>query len=186
VAGLKVVAPATPFDAKGLLLSAFEDGNPVLYLEHKLLYRSLKGAVPEGHYTIPLGQAHVARAGDRATIITYGAGVLWALEAAQVLAGEGTEVEVIDLRTLVPWDVEACMTSLRKTARVMVLHEAPMTAGFGAEVAARLGQDGFSSLDAPITRVAGLDMPVPFSKALEEIYSPRARVLPALRELLKY
>lgn len=186
VAGLKVLAPATPYDAKGLLLSAFEDGNPVLYLEHKLLYRSVKGNVPAGYYTLPLGRARVARPGRDATVVTYGVGVYWAMDAANVLAGEGREIEVIDLRSLVPWDVEAAVSSLRKTGRVLVLHEAPQTAGFGAEIAATLGRAGFEWLDAPVSRLGGLDMPVPFSRALEEIYSPRSRVLPALRELLAY
>ena len=187
VAGLKIVAPATPFDAKGLLLSAFEDGNPVLYLEHKLLYRSVKATVPEGYYTVPLGVARIARPGQHATVVTYGAAVYWALDAANALAAEGgREVEVIDLRTLVPWDVEAAVTSLRKTGRVLVLHEAPLTAGFGAEIAATLGRLGFEWLDAPVMRLAGLDTPVPFSRALEEIVLPRARVVPALRELLAY
>jgi len=185
-AGLKVVAPATPFDAKGLLLAAFEDGNPVLYLEHKFLYRSVKGSVPAGYYTLPLGRATVVRPGRDATIVTYGSPVYWALEAANALAAEGREIEIVDLRTLVPWDVETALTSLRKTGRALVLHEAPLTAGFGAEIAATLSRDGFEWLDAPVARVAGLDMPVPFSRALEEIYSPRTRLLPALRELLQY
>jgi 2-oxoisovalerate dehydrogenase E1 component len=186
VAGLKVLAPATPGDAKGLLLSAFEDGNPVLYLEHKRLYRSVKGPVPEGAYTLPLGRARVARPGTAATIVTYGVGVFWALDAAHAFAAQGKEIEVIDLRTLLPWDVETCLASLKKTGRVLVLHEAPMTSGFGAEIAATLGRLGFEWLDAPVERVAGLDMPVPFSRRLEEIYSPQGRLLPALRELLKY
>jgi 2-oxoisovalerate dehydrogenase E1 component len=185
-AGLKILAPATPFDAKGLLLSAFEEGNPVLYLEHKFLYRSVKGAVPAGYYTLPLGRARVARPGSHATIVTYGAAVYWALEAAHALAAEGREIEVIDLRTLVPWDIESGVASLRKTGRVLVLHEAPLTAGFGAEIAATLGRDGFEWLDAPISRLGGLDLPVPFSRALEEIYSPRPRLLSALRDLLRY
>jgi 2-oxoisovalerate dehydrogenase E1 component len=186
VAGLKIVAPATPFDAKGLLLSAFEDGNPVLYLEHKLLYRSVKGTVPEGYYTVPLGVARLARPGQHATVVTYGAGVYWALDAANVLADEGREIEVLDLRSIVPWDVEAALASLRKTGRVLVLHEAPLTAGFGAEIAATLGRVGFEWLDAPVSRLAALDTPVPFSRALEDIVLPRARVLPVLRELLAY
>ena len=186
VAGIKIVAPATPHDAKGLLLSAFEDGNPVLFLEHKFLYRSVKGPVPTGHYTLPLGQARIARPGRDATVVTYGVGVHWALEAASALAAEGREVEVLDLRTLVPWDVEAAVASLRRTGRVLVLHEAPLTAGFGAEIAAVLGGDGFLWLDAPVARLGGLDIPVPFSRALEEIYSPRTRVLSALRDLLRY
>jgi 2-oxoisovalerate dehydrogenase E1 component len=186
VAGLKVIAPATPQDAKGLLLAAFEDGNPVLYLEHKLLYRSVKGSVPTGHYTLPIGKARIARAGNAATIVTYGVGVFWALEAAKTLAEEGREVEVVDLATLIPWDVETALASLKKTSRVLVLHEAPLTSGFGAEIAATLGRIGFEWLDAPIVRVAGLDTPVPFARSLEEVYSPKGRLLPALRELLNY
>jgi len=186
VAGLKVVAPATPHDAKGLLLAAFEDGNPVLYLEHKLLYRSAKGPVPAGHYTIPLGKARVAREGRHATIVTYGVGVSWALEAANALAAEGKEVEVLDLRSLLPWDTEAVLDSVRKTGRALVLHEAPTTGGFGGEVAATIAQEGFEWLDAPVTRIGALDTPVPFSKALEAVFSPKARLLPALRELLAY
>ncbi len=186
VAGLKVIAPATPFDAKGLLLAAFEDGNPVVYLEHKLLYRSAKGRVPAGYYTLPLGRAHVVRAGRDATIVTYGVGVYWALEAAGRLAAEGREIEVVDLRTLLPWDVETVVASVRKTGRALVLHEAPATGGFGAEVAATLGRAAFESLDAPVARLGGLDMPIPFSKALEEVYSPKGRLAGALRELLAY
>jgi 2-oxoisovalerate dehydrogenase E1 component len=186
VAGLKVVAPATPRDAKGLLLAAFEDGNPVLYLEHKLLYRSSKGAVPSGYFVEPIGPARVAREGSDVTVVTWSVGVGWALEAAETLAPEGVSVEVIDLRTLVPWDREAVLASAKKTARALVLHEAPLTGGFGGEVAAAIGQDAFAWLDAPVTRVAGLDIPVPFSKALEEIYSPKRRLLAALREVLAY
>jgi 2-oxoisovalerate dehydrogenase E1 component len=185
VAGLKVVAPATPRDAKGLLLAAFQDGNPVLYLEHKFLYRSTKGAVPEGYYTEPIGPARVARDGSDVTIVTWGVGVTWALDAAERVA-EQASVEVIDLRTLLPWDHETVLASVRKTSRALVLHEAPLTGGFGAEVAARIGQDAFGWLDAPVTRVAGLDIPVPFSKALEEIYSPRGRLLAALEALIAY
>jgi len=187
VAGLKIVAPSSPYEAKGLLLSAFEDGNPVLYLEHKLLYRSVKGRVPQGHYTLPIGQARVLRAGAAATIVTYGVGVFWALEAATALAAEGAEIEVVDLRTLLPWDVETVLASVRRTNRALVLHEAPLTAGFGAEVAATIGRQAFEWLDAPVMRVAGLDTPVPFSKSLEDaVYSPKARLLPALKELLRY
>ena len=186
VAGLKVVAPATALDAKGLLLAAFEDGNPVLFLEHKLLYRSAKGPVPEGFYTLPIGAAHVVRAGTDATVVTYGIGVTWALDAAAALAKDGRAIEVVDLRTLAPWDAETVLGSVRKTGRALVLHEAPLTGGFGGEVAATIGQAAFEWLDAPVARVAALDTPVPFSKALEEVFSPRARLLPALRELLAY
>jgi len=184
VAGLKIVAPATPFDAKGLLLASFEDGNPVIFLEHKGLYRSAKGPVPEGHYTLPLGRARVAREGADATVVTYGIGVGWACQAADQLAAEGFSVEVIDLRTLLPWDVETVAASVRKTSKALVLHEAPVTAGFGAELAATLSRECFQDLDTPVERLGGLDMPVPFSKALEEIFMPKARLLDALRLLL--
>jgi 2-oxoisovalerate dehydrogenase E1 component len=186
VAGLKVVAPATPYDAKGLLTSAFEDGNPVLYLEHKLLYRSARGRVPSGWYALPLGQARVVRAGTDATVVTYSVGVSWALDAAERLAAEGRSIEVIDLRTLLPWDRETVLASVRKTGRVLVLHEAPVTGGFGGELAAAIGHDAFEWLDAPVARLGALDTPVPFSKALEEVFSPRGRLVPALRELLAY
>ena len=186
VAGLKVVAPSTPRDAKGLLLAAFADGNPVLYLEHKLLYRSAKGPVPPGRYTVPIGPARIARAGRDATVVTWGLGVVWALEAATLLAGEGHDVEVIDLRTLLPWDRETVLSSVRRTGRALVVHEAPLTGGFGGEVAATIGQDAFEWLDAPVERLGGLDTPIPFSKALEETFLPKGRLLPALRALLSY
>ena len=194
VAGLKVVAPATPADAKGLLLAAFEDGNPVMYLEHKFLYRSSKGDVPSGYYTVPIGEARVAREGRDATIVTYGSAVQWALDAAAVLASEeagrggsgGYEIEVIDLRSLLPWDVTRVIESVKRTGRALVLHEAPSTSGFGAEVAATIGREAFEWLDAPVARLGALDMPIPFSKALEEIFSPKAKLLPALRDLLAY
>jgi 2-oxoisovalerate dehydrogenase E1 component len=186
VAGIKVVAPATAFDAKGLLIAAFEDGNPVLFLEHKLLYRSAKGKVPAGYYTLPLGRAHVARSGAAATVVTYGAGVIWALDAAERLASRGKSIEVVDLRTLQPWDVGAVVASVRKTGRCLVLHEAPTTGGFGGEVATTVGHEAFEWLDAPVARLGGLDMPIPFSKALEEIFSPKSKLVPALEELLAY
>ncbi|CAN5230311.1 dehydrogenase E1 component subunit alpha/beta [soil metagenome] len=186
VPGLKVVAPATPSDAKGLLLAAFDDGNPVLYLEHKLLYRSAAGPVPTGWHTVPIGEASVVRPGDDATIVTYGVGVGWALDAAAALAADGHDVEVIDLRSLLPWDRETVLDSVARTGRALVLHEAPLTGGFGAEVAATIAEHGFESLDAPVARLGGLDTPVPASRALEEITSPRERVVPTLRRLLDY
>jgi 2-oxoisovalerate dehydrogenase E1 component len=186
VAGLKVVEPATPFDAKGLLLAAFEDGNPVLFLEHKLLYRSAKGRVPEGFYTVPLGRARVAREGRDATLVTYGAGVAWALAAAERLEADGKQIEVVDLRSLIPWDREAVLRSVRKTSRALVLHEASVTGGFGGELAAVIGQEAFEWLDAPVVRLGGLDIPVPFSKALEQRFMPRGRLLAAIEELLRY
>jgi 2-oxoisovalerate dehydrogenase E1 component len=186
VAGLKVVAPATPSDAKGLLLSAVEDGNPVLYLEHKFLYRSSREQVPAGAYRVPIGVARLARAGRDATVVTYGVGVPWALEAAARFAAKGREIEIIDLRTLIPWDREMVLTSVRRTGRALVLHEAPVTGGFGGELAAVIGQEAFESLDAPVTRLGALDTPIPFSKALEAIFSPQGRLDDALEQLLAY
>jgi 2-oxoisovalerate dehydrogenase E1 component len=186
VAGMKIVEPATPADAKGLLLAAFEDGNPVLYLEHKFLYRSARGPVPDGHYTVPIGRARIAREGRDATIVTYGVGVAWALDAADALAREGREIEVVDLRTLLPWDRGMVFESVKKTSRALVLHEAPLTGGFGGELASAIGEELFEWLDAHVARLGGLAMPVPFSKALEEIYMPRRRLRGALERLLAY
>ena len=186
VAGIKVVAPATPYDAKGLLIAALEDGNPVLYLEHKYLYRQAKGPVPAGRYTVPIGRARLARAGRDATVVTYGVGVSWALAAADELAREGREIEVVDLRSLMPWDTETVVRSVARTSRCLVLHEAPTTGGFGGEIAATVGREAFDWLDAPVVRLGALDTPVPFAKALEALYSPQGRLVPALRELLAY
>jgi 2-oxoisovalerate dehydrogenase E1 component len=186
VGGLKVVAPATPFDAKGLLIAACQDGNPVLFLEHKWLYRSLKGPVPAEHYGVPIGRARVARPGQDATVVAYGVAVHWAAEAAETLAAEGRSIEVIDLRSLLPWDTATVLASVRRTGRCLVVHEAPLTGGFGAEVAAVVARDGFAWLDAPVQRVGALDTPVPAAQALEEVFSAKARLLPVLRDLLAY
>lgn len=187
VPGLKVVIPATPQDAKGLLMASIDDPNPVLFFEHKFLYRSLKGDVPENAYRIPLGKANVAREGTDLTIVTYGIGVQWAIEEAAYQAEQGHSLEVIDLRTLIPWDRERVMASVKKTNRVLVLHEAALTAGFGAELSASIAQDAFQYLDAPPVRVAAEDMPIPFSSSLEkEIYSPLPKLRPAIAELLAF
>jgi 2-oxoisovalerate dehydrogenase E1 component len=187
VPGLKIVAPATPADAKGLLLAAFDDPNPVLYLEHKALYRAERGPVPEGWHTVPFGEARLARPGRDATVVTYGAGVRWALEAAGALAEDGAgDVEVVDLRTLRPWDTANVLASVERTGRALVLHEAPRTGGFGAELAAVIAERAFPHLDAPVMRVGSTDTPVPFSKRLEALHSARGRLLPALRALLAY
>ena len=186
--GVKVVIPATPRDAKGLLRTALSDPNPVLFFEHKKLYRSIRSDVPEESYRLPFGEAHVAREGTDATIVTYGVGVHWALEEAEHQAAEnGAELEVVDLRTLVPWDRETVRRSLEKTNRLLVLHEATRTAGFGAELAAELGEIGFKLLDAPITRVAAEDLPVPNAKPLEdEIFSAKPRLRPKVEEVLAF
>ena len=187
VPGLKVVVPGTPADAKGLVRAAIEDDNPVLVFEHKALYRSLRGPVPPGEHRVEIGLADVARAGDALTVVTWGVGRQWALALADDLAESGVEAEVVDLRTLVPWDRETVLASVRKTGRLLVLHEATRTGGFGAEVAAEVAQQAFGHLDAPPVRVGGADLPIPFSKALEaDVYSAQSRLAAAARDLLAY
>jgi pyruvate/2-oxoglutarate/acetoin dehydrogenase E1 component len=171
--GIKVVAPATPHDVKGLLIAAIRDNNPVLFMEHKLLYRS-KGVVPEEGYTIPLGQAQVRREGRDLTLLAYSIMVPRALEAAEALAGEGIELEVIDLRSLKPLDEEAIVRSVSKTGRVLILHESPQTGGFGGELAAVVAEsEAFDYLDAPIRRLAGRDIPIPYNRTLERATVPQ-------------
>jgi len=187
VPGLRIVSPATPADAKGLLLAAFDDSNPVLYLEHKALYRAERGPVPAGWHTVPFGAARIARPGRDATVVTYGIGVRWALETAGILADNGAgDVEVIDLRSLRPWDTKTVLASVERTGRALVLHEAPLTGGFGGEIAAVIGERAFAHLDAPVVRVGSTDTPVPFSRRLEALHSARGRLLPGLRSLLAY
>ncbi|HEX8384724.1 MAG TPA: thiamine pyrophosphate-dependent enzyme [Rubricoccaceae bacterium] len=187
VPGLKVVVPGTPEDAKGLLRAAIDDPNPVLFFEHKALYRGLKGPVPEGDYATPLGVARVSRQGADLTVVTWGVGLSWALAEADEWAAKGREVEVVDLRTLVPWDREAVLASVRKTGRLVVLHEATRTAGFGAEVAAEVAEAAFAHLDAPPVRVGGADLPIAFSKQIEaEVYSAKARLGAAVARTLAY
>jgi 2-oxoisovalerate dehydrogenase E1 component beta subunit len=187
IPGLKCVAPATPEDAKGLLASAIEDPNPVLYFEHKHLYRRIKGEVPEERYTTPFGQARVAREGDDAVVVTWGAMVYTATEAAEQLAGEGFEAEILDLRTIIPWDRERVLASVRRTSKVLVLHEDTRTGGFGAEIAATIAEEAFEDLDGPVMRLAAPDTPVPFSPALEKAFIPQVDdVAGALRKLAEY
>jgi pyruvate/2-oxoglutarate/acetoin dehydrogenase E1 component len=182
--GLKVVAPATAADAKGLLVSAIRDPNPVCYLEHKGLYRHEKGEVPEGDYSVPFGEARVAREGSELTVIAYGSSVHLAFQAAEEL---DEDIEVLDLRTLCPMDTEAILASVRKTSKALVAHEATRSCGVGAEVAALITEEAFEDLDAPVRRLTAPDVPIPFSPPLEQ------RVLPQLddmkeacRELLAY
>ncbi|MEX2612370.1 MAG: alpha-ketoacid dehydrogenase subunit beta, partial [Gaiellaceae bacterium] len=187
IPGLKIVCPSTPHDAKGLLASAIEDPNPVLYFEHKHLYRRIKGEVPEERYTIPFGQARVHREGDDAVVVTWGAMVHTASEAADELAREGFEIEILDLRTLIPWDKERVLSSVRRTSKALVLHEDTRTGGFGAEIAATIAEDAFEDLDAPVMRIAAPDTPVPFSPALEKAFLPQVDgVVTALKELAAY
>jgi 2-oxoisovalerate dehydrogenase E1 component beta subunit len=187
VPGLKVVAPATPADAKGLLLSAIRDNNPVIYFESKPLYRTLKGHVPAGDYSVPIGRAHLARAGDDLSIITYGAELHQCLAAAARLAEEDIECDVLDLRTLKPLDEEAILSSVRKTSKVLVVHAANRLAGLGGEVAGLIAERAFEWLDGPIRRLGGLDTPVPFSPPLEDAYRPDAeKIYQAARSLARY
>ncbi len=188
VPGLKIACPSTPADAKGLLLAALDDPNPVLYFEHKHLYRRLKGEVPEGREPIELGRARVHRPGDDATVVTWGAMVHTAKDAADRLAAEdGLEVEVLDLRTILPWDREAVLESVRRTSRILVLHEDTRTAGFGAEIAATVADEAFGDLDAPVRRLAAPDTPVPFSPPLERRFLPGVDdVVAELRELVQW
>ncbi len=181
VPGLKVVYPSSPADAKGLLLRSFEDPNPVLFFEHKYLYRSLSGSVPEEPYTVELGQARTVQRGTDATIVTYGLGVQWALAAA---TESGASIEIIDLRTLLPWDENAVFQSVRKTNRALILHEDTMTGGIGAEVSARIQEECWQNLDAPVKRVAGLDMAFPFAGALEMQFLASSRLGEELKNLL--
>ena len=184
--GLKVVAPATAYDAKGLLKAAIRDDDPVLFLEHKFLYRRVKDRVPEEDYVVPIGKAAIRRSGADLTIVTYGAMVWTALEAAEILAKDGVSAEVLDLRTLLPLDEEAILASVRRTGKCLVLHEDTRTGGLGAEIAATLSEKAFEWLDGPILRVTAPDTPVPYSPPLEEAFLPNVNTLPAARKLVRY
>ncbi len=185
--GLKVVYPSTAYDAKGLLKSAIRDNNPVLFFEHKFLYRRIKEEVPASDYTVPIGKAIVRRQGRNLTIVSYAAMMHVALEAAATLAKEGIEAEVIDLRTLLPLDSETILNSVKKTNRLLVVHEDTRTGGIAGEIAAIVCEEAFGYLDAPISRVTALDTPVPYSPPLEERFLPNAeKVVAAARELAKY
>jgi 2-oxoisovalerate dehydrogenase E1 component beta subunit len=187
IPGLKVVCPATPADAKGLLIEAIQDPNPVLYFEHKHLYRRIKDEVPEERYTIPFGEARLHREGDDISVVTWGAMVYTADEAAQELESEGISVEILDLRTLAPWDKEAVLRSVAKTSKALVLHEDTHTGGFGAEIAATIAQEGFENLDAPVRRVTAPDTPVPFAPVLEKAFIPQVDdVVAGIKELAEY
>jgi len=187
IPGLKVVCPATPADAKGLLIEAIQDPNPVLYFEHKHLYRRIKDEVPEERYTVPFGEARTHREGDDISLITWGAMVYTADEAAQKLQDEGVSVEILDLRTLAPWDKDAVLSSVEKTSKALILHEDTLTGGFGAEIAATISEEAFENLDAPVRRIAAPDTPVPFSPPLEKAFIPQVEdVVAGLKELAEY
>ncbi len=184
VPGLKIVYPSTPQDAKGLLIAAINDPNPVLYFEHKALYRSVQGEVPDAYYEIEIGKARQVMEGDELSIITYGAGVQWAVNYATT--HPETSFDIIDLRTLLPLDYAAIRATVQRTGRVLVLHEATLTCGIGGEIAAWIGENCFHLLDAPVMRCASLDTPVPFNPALEQNFLPTARLQKAILKLLEY
>jgi pyruvate/2-oxoglutarate/acetoin dehydrogenase E1 component len=182
--GLKVVTPATAADAKGLLISAIRDPNPVCYLEHKGLYRHVKGEVPEGEHTVPIGEARTAREGAELTVIAYGSSVHLAIQAAEEL---DEDIEVLDLRSLCPLDREAILTSVRKTSKALIAHEATRSCGVGAEIAALISEEAFEDLDAPVRRLTAPDVPIPFSPPLEQAALPQLDDMKeACRELLAY
>ncbi len=181
--GLKVVYPSNPYDAKGLLAASLEDPNPVLFFEHKGLYRSVTGPLPTEYYTLPIGKAAVLKEGNSATLITYGMGVIWAREVVQEL---NEAIEIIDLRTLWPLDEETLLNSVKKTGKVMILHEDTLTGGIGGEISALISEKAFEYLDAPVLRVGGLDSPIPFSPILEKQFMPKSRLREKLDYLLRY
>ena len=187
VPGLKVVQPSTPYDAKGLLIAAIRDNNPVIYFEHKHLYRRIKEDVPDEDYVVPIGVADVKREGTDLTVVTYGAMVHKSLAVAERFSREGAECEVVDLRSLSPLARDTFLASVRKTSRALVVHEAQLTGGFGGEVAAIIAQEAFDVLDAPVTRVAALDVPSPFAASLEDAMLPtEEKIYTAAKNVLEY
>jgi pyruvate/2-oxoglutarate/acetoin dehydrogenase E1 component len=187
VPGLKVVVPSTPYDAKGLLKSAVRDNDPVLFFEHKYLYKRLKGEIEDGEYVIPLGKGDIKREGEDVTIVAMGAMVQKALEAAAELENAGVSAEIVDPRTLLPLDEDIILRSVEKTGRAVIVHEAPVHGGFGGEIAAILADKGIESLDGPIKRVGGKFCPIPSSFELEEYYLPgTGRIIDAVREILGF
>jgi 2-oxoisovalerate dehydrogenase E1 component beta subunit len=185
--GLKIIYPSTAYDAKGLLKSAIRDNNPVLFFEHKYLYRRIKEEIPEGDYTVPIGKAIVRREGKDLTILSYAAMAHTSLEAAEQLAKEGIDAEMIDLRTLAPLDRETILASVKKTNKLLIVHEDTRTGGIAGEIAAIVCESAFEDLDGPIARVTALDTPVPYAPPLEERYLPSTeKIVAAARELAQY
>ncbi len=183
VPGLKIVYPSSPFDAKGLMAAAIEDPNPVMFFEHKFLYRSIEGEVPKEYYTLPIGKASLVQEGDEISIITYGTGVHWAKEA---VAEKNVSADIVDLRTLLPFDKEAIAKSVKKTGKILIIHEDTLTGGIGAEIAAWINETLFEFLDAPVTRVAALDTPVPFAIPLEKNFLPKERLAQKIEGMVNY
>lgn len=187
VPGLKVVTPATAYDAKGLIKAAIRDNDPVIFFEHKGLYRRIKENIPEGDYTVPIGKARVFREGNDLSIITYGAMVYTAQDAAAQLAQEGISVEIVDLRTLLPLDEETVLASVKKTSKAILLHEDTLTGGVGGEIAARIAERAFEYLDGPLVRIAAPDTPIPYSPPLEDAFLPNvSKVVEKARWLYRY
>jgi len=185
VAGLKVVCPATPEDAKGLLLSAIRDPDPVLFFEPKRVYRAARGDVPEGDYTVPIGKARMVRDGRHVTVVSWGAMLYEALDAAEKAAAQGIECDVIDLRSLWPLDIDCIIDSVKRTGRVVVVHEAPRSCGLGGEIVALINEKAFLNLEAPPRRVTGFDTPFPYTLEME--YLPLShRILPAIIETARF
>jgi len=182
--GLKIVYPSNPYDAKGLLCAAIEDPNPYLYFEHKLLYRSIKDSIPDDYYTIEIGKANLVSEGGDLSIITYGMGVHWAKEILDTMPE--VKADVLDLRTLLPWDKEAVEQTVKKTNRVIILHEDTLTGGIGGEIAAWISEHCFAQLDAPVMRVASLDTAIPFAPTLEHNFLPKGRLKSKIEELLAF
>lgn len=182
--GLKIVYPSNPYDAKGLLCAAIDDPNPYLYFEHKLMYRSIKSQVPDEYYQVEIGKAKLVREGNQLSIITYGMGVHWAQEILDTLPG--VQADVLDLRTLLPWDQEAVIATVKKTSRVLILHEDTLTGGIGGEISAWISEHLFEHLDAPVLRVASLDTPIPFAPTLENNFLPKGRLRAAIEKLTGY
>jgi 2-oxoisovalerate dehydrogenase E1 component len=182
--GLKVVYPSTPFDAKGLLIAAINDPNPVMYFEHKALYRSISGIVPEGYYEVEIGKARQVQTGQDISIITYGAGVLWAEEYAGI--HKDISIDLLDLRTLLPLDYEAIAASVKRTGKVLLLHEDTITGGIGGEIAAWIAENCFEYLDAPVMRCASLDTPIPFNMELEKAFLAKSRLDDVVQKLIQY
>ena len=182
--GLKIVYPSTPADAKGLLIAAINDPNPVLFFEHKALYRSVSGPVPADYYEVEIGKARHVRSGDEIAIITYGSGVLWAEEYAA--SHPETSIDILDLRSLQPLDYAAIRAAVQRTGRVLLLHEDTLTGGIGGEIAAWIGEHCFQLLDAPVMRCASLDTPVPFSIELEQNFLAKSRLEETIEKLLSY
>jgi 2-oxoisovalerate dehydrogenase E1 component beta subunit len=187
IPGLKVVAPSTPYDVKGLIKSSIRDDDPVIFLEHKKTYRSVKSEIPDNEYLVPIGKAEVKRPGEDLTVITYGLMLHYCMEAAEMMGKEGVGVEVVDLRTLIPLDKETILNSVGKTGKALVVYEDNRTAGFGAEIAAMIAEEAFESLDGPVMRLAAPDTPVPYATTLEDWYMPNPeKILAAMRKLAQY